>query len=120
MAAPRSTSLRALRNLAQQQHAPAPSSSVSRRSLHITGANSAQPVAGTDILSIYRSRSLSDLKRECERRSLTSSGSKAEVGRIRSFSFWDLWFLTDGFGFPSSPIALQTMTICKPERSALQ
>ncbi|PGH07886.1 hypothetical protein GX51_01596 [Blastomyces parvus] len=84
MAAPRSTSLRALRLLAAQQHAPIPSSTLAsmapfRRSLHITGAFSAQPARGPDITAIYRSRGLGDLRAECERRNLRSVGSKAEL-----------------------------------------
>lgn len=84
MAAPRSTSLRALRLLAAQQHAPLPSSALAsvapfRRSLHITGAFSAQPARGPDVTAIYRSRGLGDLRAECERRNLRSAGNKAEV-----------------------------------------
>jgi len=77
MAAPRSTSLRALRALSQQ-HATAPSSSF-RRSLHITGAFSAQPANPADKTSLYAARSLADLKAECQRRSLRTTGSKNEV-----------------------------------------
>ncbi|EEH08797.1 conserved hypothetical protein [Histoplasma capsulatum G186AR] len=84
MAAPRSTSLRALRLLAAQQHTPLPSSAFAsvapfRRSLHITGAFSAQPARGPDVAAIYRSRGLGDLRAECERRNLRSAGSKAEL-----------------------------------------
>ncbi|PGH16460.1 hypothetical protein AJ79_01791 [Helicocarpus griseus UAMH5409] len=86
MAAPRSTSIRALRLLAQQ-HAPTPSAPSStlasmapfRRSLHITGAFSAQPARGPDATAIYRSRSLADLRAECERRNLRAGGSKSEL-----------------------------------------
>lgn len=77
MAAPRSTSLRALRALSQQ-HATAPSSSF-RRSLHITGAFSAQPANPADKTSLYAARSLADLKAECQRRSLRTTGSKNEL-----------------------------------------
>ncbi|EEQ87776.1 uncharacterized protein BDCG_02896 [Blastomyces dermatitidis ER-3] len=84
MAAPRSTSLRALRLLAAQQHGPIPFSALAsmapfRRSLHITGAFSAQPARGPDITAIYRSRGMCDLRAECERRNLRSAGSKAEL-----------------------------------------
>ncbi|PGH22961.1 hypothetical protein AJ80_03010 [Polytolypa hystricis UAMH7299] len=81
MAAPRSTSLRALR-LLTEQHAPTSTlSSMApfRRSLHITGAYSAQPASGPDVTSIYRARSINDLRVECERRSLRVNGSKAEL-----------------------------------------
>lgn len=75
MAAPRSTSLRALRMLSQQ-HTTTP---CVRRSLHITGANSAQPVNVTDKASFYATRTLADLKLECKKRSIASNGTQAEV-----------------------------------------
>ncbi|WEW55507.1 hypothetical protein PRK78_000938 [Emydomyces testavorans] len=92
MAAPRSTSLRALRILSQQ-HASAPSSTLGsmapfRRSLHITGAYSAQPAPGPDVTSIYRAKSVADLRIECERRNIRSGGSKAElVDRLVNHDF---------------------------------
>ncbi|QSS63712.1 SAP domain-containing protein [Histoplasma capsulatum] len=72
------------RMLAAQQHAPLPSSALAsvapfRRSLHITGAFSAQPARGPDVTAIYRSRGLGDLRAECERRNLRSAGNKAEL-----------------------------------------
>ncbi|OJD09470.1 hypothetical protein ACJ73_10289, partial [Blastomyces percursus] len=84
MAAPRLTSLRALRLIAAQQHAPIPFSALAsmaplRRSLHITGAFSAQPARGPDITAVYRSRGMGDLRAECERRNLRTAGSKAEL-----------------------------------------
>lgn len=72
MAAPRSTSLRALRRLSQQ--AP-----IARRGLHITGVQSAQPANPADKASLYAARTLPDLKQECQRRSLGAAGSKSEV-----------------------------------------
>lgn len=75
MAAPRSTSLRALRVLSQQ-HATTP---CLRRGLHITGVNSAQPVNVSDRTSLYATRSLADLQRECSQRKLGASGSQNEV-----------------------------------------
>jgi hypothetical protein len=75
MAAPRSTSLRALRHLAQQPTA-AP---IARRGLHITGVQSAQPANPADKASLYAARTLPDLKQECQRRSLRAAGSKSEV-----------------------------------------
>lgn len=75
MAAPRSTSLRALRVLSQQ-HTTTP---CVRRSLHITGAHSAQPVNVTDKASFYATRTLADLKLECQKRSIGSNGTQAEV-----------------------------------------
>lgn len=77
MAASRSTSLRALRTLSQQHSAPL------RRSLHITGAQSAQPLNGADKATLYATRTLADLKTECQRRRLGTAGSKDEVRPIR-------------------------------------
>ncbi|OJJ44733.1 hypothetical protein ASPZODRAFT_153620 [Penicilliopsis zonata CBS 506.65] len=75
MAAPRSSSLRALRLLSQHHHA----TSAVRRGLHITGVNSAQPANPADKASLYASRTLSDLKAECQRRSLRIIGSKSDL-----------------------------------------
>ncbi|KAL4921222.1 hypothetical protein BDW62DRAFT_141689 [Aspergillus aurantiobrunneus] len=84
MAAPRSTSLRALR-LLSQQHTLSPSY---RRSLHITGAQSAQPANISDKATLYSTRSLADLKSECQRRSLGSTGTQAElVERLSNHDF---------------------------------
>ena len=77
MTAPRS-SMRALR---QVQHTPAPAS---RRYLHITGVNSAQPANVADKASLYGARSVSDLKQECQRRTLANGGTKDEVCRFSS------------------------------------
>ncbi|KAL1960245.1 hypothetical protein VTO42DRAFT_8788 [Malbranchea cinnamomea] len=83
MTAPRSAAVRALRALGEQ-HSVNPCSTLAsmapwRRSLHVTGAYSAQPATGADMTSIYRSRSLADLRSECERRNLRTTGSKAEL-----------------------------------------
>lgn len=76
MAAPRSTSLRALRILSQQ-HTAAPNI---RRGLHITGANSAQPInSSADRTTLFSSLNLADLKRECRKRSLHADGAKPEL-----------------------------------------
>jgi hypothetical protein len=77
MAAPRSTSLRALRALSQH-HTPA-TTLYCRRRLHITGAFSAQPVEGSDKAASYAARSVADLKNECQRRGLRTGGSKTEL-----------------------------------------
>lgn len=50
-----------------------------RRSLHITGAYSAQHISGPDVTAIYRARSIADLRAECDKRNLRSGGSKAEL-----------------------------------------
>lgn len=73
MAAPRSTSLKALRSLSQQPC----------RSLHITGAYSAQVATGPDASTLYHSRTLADLRAECQKRNLGASGSKSEVSSAR-------------------------------------
>lgn len=73
MAAPRSTSLRALRQISQRAPVPA------RRGLHITGAQSAQPLNAADQSSLYAARTLPDLKSECQKRSLRAIGSHSEV-----------------------------------------
>ncbi|KAL1968813.1 hypothetical protein VTN77DRAFT_1174 [Rasamsonia byssochlamydoides] len=77
MAAPRSTSLRALRALSQQS--PSATTLYCRRRLHITGAFSAQPANGSDKATLYASRTIEDLKLECERRALTTLGTKSEL-----------------------------------------
>ncbi|KAM5435744.1 hypothetical protein MferCBS31731_006193 [Microsporum ferrugineum] len=69
MAAPRSSSLKALRSLSQQP----------RRSLHITGAYSAQVATGPDVSTLYHSRTLADLRAECQKRNLGASGTKSEL-----------------------------------------
>jgi len=68
MAVPRS-SMRAFRQIT-----PA-----SRRCLHITGVNSAQPANVEDPSSVYGARSESDLQQECQRRTLATSGTKSEL-----------------------------------------
>ncbi|EEP80735.1 conserved hypothetical protein [Uncinocarpus reesii 1704] len=83
MTAPRSASLRALRILSQQ-HSSAPF----RRSLHVTGAYSAQLASGPDVTSIYRARSVADLRDECQRRNIRTAGNKAElVDRLANHDF---------------------------------
>ncbi|PYH47487.1 uncharacterized protein BP01DRAFT_216981 [Aspergillus saccharolyticus JOP 1030-1] len=84
MTAARSNSLRALRLLSQQQSV-LPSV---RRGLHITGVHSAQPANVSDRASLYSSRTVADLKNECQKRSLRSSGTQAElVERLQNHDF---------------------------------
>ncbi|KAL2833386.1 hypothetical protein BDW59DRAFT_138578 [Aspergillus cavernicola] len=84
MAAPRSTSLRALR-LLSQQHTVSPSI---RRGLHITGAHSAQSANVSDKATLYSTRTLADLKGECKKRSLGASGTQEElVERLSNHDF---------------------------------
>ncbi|KAL4755245.1 hypothetical protein BDW72DRAFT_56439 [Aspergillus terricola var. indicus] len=84
MAAPRSTSLRALR-LLSQQHTFSPAY---RRGLHITGAHSAQPANVSDKATLYSTRNLADLKSECQKRSLRATGTHAElVERLSNHDF---------------------------------
>lgn len=84
MAAPRSSSLRALRILSQQN----PATPCPRRNLHITGAQSAQPANVADRTSLYSAQTVPDLKQECQRRSLRAVGSKNElVERLANHDF---------------------------------
>ncbi|PYH95162.1 hypothetical protein BO71DRAFT_211759 [Aspergillus ellipticus CBS 707.79] len=84
MAAPRSSSLRALRVLSQHSYTT-PSI---RRGLHITGAHSAQTANASDRASLYASRTLTDLKSECQKRALRSSGTQSElVERLSNHDF---------------------------------
>jgi len=70
MAAPRASSLKALRNLQQS----------TRRSLHITGSNAApSSFAGPDQRLVYLSKSISDLRAECQQRKLNTTGNKPEL-----------------------------------------
>lgn len=75
MAAPRCTSLRALRVLTQQHLA----SPCLRRNLHITGAHSAQPANPADKSTLYQTLNVGELKQECRKRSLRAAGGKPEV-----------------------------------------
>ncbi|RAH74328.1 uncharacterized protein BO66DRAFT_388385 [Aspergillus aculeatinus CBS 121060] len=85
MAAPRSNSLRALRLLSQHHSTTLP---CARRGLHITGVHSAQPANVSDRTSLYSSRTIADLKNECQKRSLRSSGTQAElVERLQNHDF---------------------------------
>ncbi|PWY86209.1 hypothetical protein BO70DRAFT_378841 [Aspergillus heteromorphus CBS 117.55] len=84
MAAPRSSSLRALRVLSQHTRT---TPSV-RRGLHITGANSAQTANASERASLYATRTLNDLKGECQKRALRSSGTQSElVERLSNHDF---------------------------------
>ncbi|KAL4938991.1 hypothetical protein BDV06DRAFT_199729 [Aspergillus oleicola] len=85
MTAPRETSLRALR-LLSQQHAFSP---IYRRGLHITGAYSAQPAKNvSDKATMYSTRSIADLKSECQSRKLRATGTQAElVERLSNHDF---------------------------------
>ncbi|KAL4964783.1 uncharacterized protein BDV14DRAFT_200595 [Aspergillus stella-maris] len=85
MAAPRETSLRALR-LLSQQHAFSP---IYRRGLHITGAHSAQPAKNvSNKATMYSTRSIADLKNECQSRKLRATGTQAElVERLSNHDF---------------------------------
>ncbi|KAI9371550.1 hypothetical protein BJX61DRAFT_543560 [Aspergillus egyptiacus] len=81
--AARSTSMRTLRLLSQQQKV-----SPLRRDLHITGAHSAQPASVSDKTTLYSTRTLADLKTECQKRSLRSNGTQEElVERLSNYDF---------------------------------
>lgn len=80
MAAPRSSSFKALRNLQK-----AGSSSPVRRSLHITGSNSSPQTHNAQSRHTYSPLTHSDLRDECRRRSILYTGTKHElVDRLAS------------------------------------
>jgi hypothetical protein len=74
MAAPRSSSFKALRNL--QKAGP---SVPARRNLHITGANSSPQAYNPPPKATYAPLTLSDLRNECRRRSILYTGTKHEL-----------------------------------------
>jgi SAP domain len=74
MAASRSSSLKALRNLGQTGAAVS-----SRRSLHITGSNSSPQTRNLQPKLNYAPLTLGDLRNECKRRSLLHTGNKHEL-----------------------------------------
>jgi SAP domain len=74
MAAPRSSSFKALRNLQK-----ASSSAPARRNLHITGSNSSPQVRSPPPKHTYAPLTLSDLRDECRRRSILYTGTKHEL-----------------------------------------
>lgn len=74
MAAPRSTSFKALRTL--QKASP---SAPARRNLHITGSNSSPQLRSPPPKHTYAPLTLSDLRDECRRRSILYTGTKHEL-----------------------------------------
>lgn len=74
MAAPRTSSFKALRNLHK-----ASSSTPSKRSLHITGVNSSPRPYESVTKHTYAPLSLQDLRNECRKRSLIPTGTKHEL-----------------------------------------
>lgn len=79
MAAPRSTSLRALRAITQANHPQVQST----RSLHITGSHPAPYGTSNAIRAApaepFRGRTIADLRAECKRRSIATNGSYGEL-----------------------------------------
>lgn len=71
MAIPRSSSFKALQNLGQAGQA--------RRSLHITGSKSSPQIRRSEPKRPYAPLTHSDLRIECQRRSLLSTGTKHEL-----------------------------------------
>ena len=96
MAAPRSSSLRALRVLSQQNTA----TPYLRRGLHITGSHSAPPTNTSDRSTLYGSYTLADLKNECLKRSLRSAGSKTEVCITPLYEY-----------FPANQVSSSSLTV---------
>lgn len=74
MAAPRSSSFKALRNLQK-----AGTSTPARRSLHITGSNSSPQSHNAQSKHTYSPLTLSDLRDECRKRSILYTGTKHEM-----------------------------------------
>lgn len=74
MAAPRSSSFKALRNLQK-----ASSSVPAKRGLHITGSNSSPQAYNPQLKHTYAPLTLSDLRSECRRRSILYTGTKHEL-----------------------------------------
>jgi SAP domain len=74
MAAPRSSSFKALRKL--QKAGP---SAPARRNLHITGSNSSPHAYNPQPKQSYAPLTLSDLRSECRRRSILYTGTKHEL-----------------------------------------
>ncbi|KIX05072.1 uncharacterized protein Z518_05944 [Rhinocladiella mackenziei CBS 650.93] len=74
MAAPRASSFKALRNLQRSS-----GSTPAKRSLHITGVHaSPRPIDPTHKMT-YMPWSLQDLRQECQKRTLSASGTKHEL-----------------------------------------
>lgn len=74
MAAPRSSSFKALQNLQK------PGLSIpARRNLHITGSNSSPSAHNAQPKHTYAPFTLSDLRNECRRRSILYTGTKHEL-----------------------------------------
>ena len=75
MAAPRSSSFKALRNLQRVSQSPP-----AKRGLHMTGVNSFSPTSIDPAhRTILEGRSLQDLRGECQKRTLSASGTKHEL-----------------------------------------
>lgn len=74
MAAPRSSSFKALRNLQRTSY-----SIPAKRSLHITGSNSSPQAYNAQPKNTYAPLTLSDLRNECRRRSILYTGTKHEL-----------------------------------------
>ncbi|OAL34194.1 hypothetical protein AYO20_06449 [Fonsecaea nubica] len=74
MAAPRASSFKALRNL-QRTSATNPA----KRSLHITGVHASPRPIDPNHKSTYVPWSLQDLRQECQKRTLSASGTKHEL-----------------------------------------
>lgn len=74
MAAPRASSFKALRNL-QRVNGSVPS----KRSLHLTGSQASPRLVDTTHKTTYLPWALQDLRQECQKRSISASGTKHEL-----------------------------------------
>jgi hypothetical protein len=76
MAAPRASSFKALRNL---QKASGTTVAPSKRSLHLTGAQASPTPIDPTHKTTYTPWTLQDLRGECNKRTLSASGTKHEL-----------------------------------------
>lgn len=74
MAAPRASSFKALRNLQRTT-----GSTLARRSLHITGVHESSRPLDPNHKTTYMPWNLQDLRHECQRRTLSASGTQHEL-----------------------------------------
>jgi len=74
MAAPRASSFKALRTLQRTA-----GSTSAKRSLHITGVHESPRLVATNHKNAYMPWQLQDLRQECQKRTLSASGTKHEL-----------------------------------------
>lgn len=75
MAAPRASSFKALRNLQKATRTGVPA----KRSLHLTGSQASPSPIDPTHKTVYTPWTLQDLRGECNKRTLSASGTKHEL-----------------------------------------